>query len=174
MKKLVILGLFLSLFVLGGFVDNSVQAASFENSLLSFDYPDDWQLSDDTQGSVFVAISNERVGNFSANMNVVNAASDPHFNDFSIDTFKEQYEQGLNQTGRTNVKFIVAERINWHNASGIYLEYTSNYSGMPIHYIQVFRDDGKNLVVLTFISAQDSWENFGKQANDVLMSISFK
>ena len=173
MKKLTILALFLSLFVLGGVFGSTVQAATFKNSVLSFQYPDEWQVPEDKKNTAFVAVSTRTVNNFNANMNVVISGSDPTFKDITVEDFKQEYAAGLERSGIKNVKFIKAEKNTWQDAPGMYIEYEANFSNIPIRYVQTFRDDGKNLVILTFVASQNDWNVFGKQVNDVVKSANF-
>lgn len=173
MKKLAILTLVLSLFVLGGIFDNSAQAATFKNNVISLKYPDDWQIPENKQNTAFIAVSSKTVENFNANMNVVVSASDPTFESLSIETFKQEYKTGLERSGIKNVQFIKAEKTVWDNAPGMYIEYTAVYSNIPIRYVQTFRDNGQNLIILTFVSSQGEWKTFGGQVSTIIDSVVF-
>lgn len=174
MKKIFFGILFLSFLIMSGVFGGVVEAASYNGNGISFQYPDSWQQLDDTRGALFIGMSQTRVDNFNANMNVVKSVSDPNFKNLSEDIFKEQYLEMLSsQQNIKSIEFLGVRKDIWHGSPTLFTDYTLTYDGLSLHYVQVFCDNGENLFVITFVCSQSEWSTFKDTVVAIINSVSF-
>lgn len=157
--------------------DDFKKAESFtkehEDDLLVLRYPQNWREEMPVMGAKFIIMKEDYVHAPNTSMNIVQRKSDPRFADASIETIKKEFPKALLSKGITKVKFVQIQRDTWQDQLGMCMEYTGSYKGEEIHYMQYFRDNGKNITVITFTIDEREWQETENEVKSIAASIIF-